>query len=680
MSNSLRNNNESLNDKFHKINSYYFEFKNNNPNPNIYELDKYNSLMAKNKFNKRFSNIQKYNNTFLNVPFNKEIKYEDENNNYNSNDFYKNVNDEKILIKRKDYNKNRNLNIKNYSFINNYNDDIYEEYIIDYKAGLNHYDLRTKKIMNNNNDISFQNNKKINDNPNKTYNKVFNYNKYKNNNLNEITQYKNMINKNNTYDYFYKLKTSKNKQINKYLNIPYKKRIVNDYISNDSKKNTKNNININQKLLNNNNIFVNNIKIHKIINNNYQTLNIENGKNLNNNNEILKKIKAINIAQKPSMILTKNAALKKESLNKIEEFMNHFSKYCMVYYYKIIKHLFSSLRMLQNAKKGININKNKIPFPPFYKAPLSSNNKTENKRFLNISERKSQVQKITNNILIDRIRTKNESKSPNENRKEMYRNVSELSKKCEIISKRRNRINNSSLKRIVNDISFNNEQKSINEFRFSSVEKNREKMENTMNKERERKKKINQRKKSKENENKEVLNLIQKNNNLKNKIKNLEKKNKKTIEVNWNLDSISIKPIEKKDENNKDGKIYSLYNGKSCGNNVNNKNENLKMNNKYDMINIKNITTKDKSIHININYFNYIPSTKKNRNEANKDYNLYQIYNNCSLSFFGNKNKNSKIGNEKIIYHNELTSIKEEENKVYFSENISQSSMEKEYK
>ena len=112
MSNSLRNNNESLNDKFHKINSYYFEFKNNNPNPNIYELDKYNSLMAKNKFNKRFSNIQKYNNTFLNVPFNKEIKYEDENNNYNSNDFYKNVNDEKILIKRKDYNKNRNLNIK----------------------------------------------------------------------------------------------------------------------------------------------------------------------------------------------------------------------------------------------------------------------------------------------------------------------------------------------------------------------------------------------------------------------------------------------------------------------------------------------------------------------------------------------------------------------------------------
>ena len=243
----------------------------------------------------------------------------------------------------------------------------------------------------------------------------------------------------------------------------------------------------------------------------------------------------------------------------------------------------------------------------------------------------------------------------------MFRNIKELSKKYEIISSRKSRRNNTTLKNIIKDTSFNNEYKTIKEFRFSSVEKNREKMENMINKERERKKKISQ-KKNKENMQKDISILIKKNIILKNKIKDLEKNDKKTIEINWNLDAITIKSKEK---NTKEGKANVHHINKSNEKQIREKNE---------MINIKKIITKDKSINININYLNYIPLVK-NKNRRN---NLLRIYHNCNITYFASSDKKEtkeKKENE-IKYHNELTSIKEEENKNDFSENFSQYSIE----
>ena len=59
-----------------------------------------------------------------------------------------------------------------------------------------------------------------------------------------------------------------------------------------------------------------------------------------------------------------------------------------------------------------------------------------------------------------------------------------------MINNRKNRLNNSSLRKSIKNGSFNDGKKFINEFRFSSVEKNREKMEIAIKKERERKKKL----------------------------------------------------------------------------------------------------------------------------------------------------------------------------------------------
>ena len=111
-------------------------------------------------------------------------------------------------------------------------------------------------------------------------------------------------------------------------------------------------------------------------------------------------------------------------------------------------------------------------------------------------------------------------------------------------------------------------------------------------------------------------------------------------------------------------------------------NEIIKLNNKNnEMINVKNISTKDKSIHININYLNYMPpiSNRRKKNIKNNQ-SMYQIYNNYNISYYGNMNKKEnkeKKESDKMKYQNQLTSILEEENKIDFSENLSQYSFEK---
>ena len=285
--------------------------------------------------------------------------------------------------------------------------------------------------------------------------------------------------------------------------------------------------------------------------------------------------------------------------------------------------------------------------------------------------------------------------SPNSRDKcEMFRNINELSKKYETISNRKNKNNNtSSIKKMKNNISFNSENKSLNEFRFSSIEKNKEKWEMTINKERERKKK-NIEEKEKKNNKKEnnISKLTEVNRVLNNKIEKFQKKGKKILEINWNLDDINLKSKEKNnlkdfsfvDKDIEKNKIKYFYEKIKLipitKNKFNNKkNFKNKIEEKNEMINIKNIITKDKRIYINMNYLNYKAISNK---EINKEkLKLYQECNVFNIRLLGNKN-NSNYNNEKISritedentkYFNMLTSIKEEDNKSDFSENVSQS-------
>ena len=105
------------------------------------------------------------------------------------------------------------------------------------------------------------------------------------------------------------------------------------------------------------------------------------------------------------------------------------------------------------------------------------------------------------------------------------------------------------------------------------------------------------------------------------------------------------------------------------------------------MIDVKKISTKDKSININIKYLNYIPIKNKNKKENNDKYKLYQICNNLNISLFAIKDNNGnkkKIKKENIDYNNnnylhKLSSI-QEENKIdlnELSDSISHKSDEK---
>lgn len=431
---------------------------------------------------------------------------------------------------------------------------------------------------------------------------------------------------------------------------------------------------------------------------------------------------------------------------KIMNFIQHLSKYCSAYYSKIIKQLFEFLK----TNKNMNKNKNKNNF-------IKINNKNINKAYTNtnfIKKSKSPYNQIrkknvnsgvnrkrnnklnetlisnkSSEVLIDRIKTRNESLSPNSRDFcEMFRNINEMNKKYETISVRRNRNNNHSLKKDTNEISFNSENKSFNE-RFSSIERNKEKWENTINTERERKRRILEKKSKSKSQNKNIRiktinvdkkekiedknennisQLIEKSRILKNKIKKLEQKNKRTIEVNWNLDAITIKSKkfkktekEKEREREKDfsfgdeNKEFFNSSNSNFGNSGTFNIHDLNGSDKFDknlkkikinMINVKKIITKDKRIYINMNYLNFLQHFDKNRKIKNCE--SYKICNVFSTNLLGDKNKvksnlkkivienNNMNDNGKIKYANKLTQITEEENKVDLSENISQSSTE----
>ena len=705
----------------------YPKNKNNDLNKGKYEFNKENYFKYKNNE----SSDQDNNYILLYPPFNNDINFKNKKNEiqnynvYNDNSIRNNYSNN-FLINRKERNKYGKINIKNYYFFNTSDNEIFDEYIIDYKSGLNQkdYSKKGKLSMYNLSLQNWRNNKSINK-PNTIYNKVtFNFpSKNKTiinyNNSQECEISKKEINKNNTYDYFY-INNSKDKKTKINMDAPYKKRIINEYNCKDSKEASSNRIYKNKNSKNSNitqrnNTSDNNIIKKKLLKDYYNKTYFENDVNKSMNNNIENNYNQ----SKCAFISTKNTKLKDDLSNKINMFINHLSRYCSLYYFKIIKKLFSFLKNnnnSMNSRRGdyshrsnttINIKKRPISaFSKFETSKLSyrgdykkNNSKLKGKTLLNTSS----------DILINKIKSKNESSSPNTGNKcEMFRNINALSKKYETITNRKNKINNNNtsvLRKSINDASFNSENKSYNEIRFPSVEKSKEKWETTLNKERQRKKKILEKK-----ENKEKNSLIKNNNNniktkednitklievnkiLKNKIERLEKKEKKTFEMKMNIDSITI---ESKDKNNikdfsfgdhKDNetkKIRYFYEKiKSLSKDKYNKKYHRKKTKEInDMVNIKKIISKDKRIYINMNYLNY--RAVKN-NEINCD--KFKIYKECNvfnISLFGDKNKrnfskgkvNKTYENKKYI--NMLTEIREEENKVGLSETVSQSSNEK---
>ena len=726
--NSFNNhNNEKKIKKFKKLNTLCPKFNQKthifNKSPKDYDLKNNSSIFIKIPINIRYRENKIDNNKYiyLDDPYINDMNNQNEKVSLNNTNLYsstfliENNYNEELYRKKKSYNRYKNINLKNYNPFNISANDMFDEYIIDYKAGLNRDGFMQKFNQNNYNNLTNQNwkNKGINNNQNQVYNKIT-VKSDKTNNSNDLYKNSTKINKNNTYDGFYIKKFSKEKKSKNNINVPYRKRIVHDFIYNEFKENN-NNISIHSKdknniFLHNNNIFdnSNNIKIKKIIKNNSFYANKKKNNTINaiNCNMNNKKNTFINlIPKRPTYIISiKNLRLKNELL--INKFIEHLSKYSMLYYFKIIKQLFTFLKHYNKFNrikpKKINTNKScRIPMPPMETINISSfNYRTTYRRFTDKSNGKPPLEKAAN-ILIDRIKSKNESKSQNQKDEcELYRNINELTKKYESISTRKNRSNNLSVKKSINDISFSNESSNLNEFKFSSVDKNKnkEKFENAINKERERKKKIMEKRKSQEKEkenNENISKLIEKNKILKNKIKNLEKNNKKkAAEINWNINAITINTKDKEKNNEKDfsfGDNTQKYKDKEKNKfSYNNKKgtinkkyfiiNNKKMN-KNEIIKVKNISTKDKRINININYLKYNPTFKNivQRQIKKKD-KTYEICNNFNISLLGNVTlpiKNDKIVDEIVKYCPELTLIKEEDNKIEQSENISQSSFEK---
>jgi len=492
MSNYFRNNINQNNPEKKKIYTYYPKFNQKNIN---FESNHHRIKENNNKY------------IYLDDPYDNnrsnDLNHPNKINNcnaYNSNSIKYNYNNN-IIFKKRNRNQYENINIKNYYFFNSSREEnTYDEYIIDYKACLNNNFYKKKvnlnKIYNN---LSLQNwrNKNLENETNRIYNKST-----LNENNNNIIHKE--INKNSTYDGFYHVNNSKGKKKKMNMEAPYKRRIIiNDY-----------NFNCNSSNEHNDNVSINNVNrakhsliSKKILKRNNTSDNYKENKILNNRNHLNNNLYHRNaynkennfINKKGSFILPKSSKTNKNvSITKIMNFIQYFSKYCSSYYSKIIKQFFESLKTYNNMDKNKNKNKNKTKnnFSKINNRNISKTNSNINitkkskspfnhikKKNVNLGVNRKRNDKInetlisnkSSEILIDRIKTRNESLSPNSRDYcEMFRNINELNKKYETISVRKNRNNNHSLKKDTNEVSFNSENKSFNE-RFSSIERNKEK-------------------------------------------------------------------------------------------------------------------------------------------------------------------------------------------------------------
>ena len=171
--------------------------------------------------------------------------------------------------------------------------------------------------------------------------------------------------------------------------------------------------------------------------------------------------------------------------------------------------------------------------------------------------------------------------------------------------------------------------------------------------------------------------------------------------MNWNLNDITIDFPDRKKTKEKERKINDNIEKEkdfSFGDNMkektqdkenknysyNNKNQNycnLAKNHKNDIIKVKILKTIDKRININISYLCYEPpfenreQNKKDIKDKNKS---YMICSEFIANFCGKKNMHincDKKGNEKVKFFTELASIKEEDNKIEQSGNVSKGSI-----
>jgi len=745
---------------------------NNEENENFGNNNQYNFNNINNEYN---SNYNSYNNFIYtdNSNYNSNINSNyssspnyNSNNNYSYYDEYSNNNNnhyDKSLLNRINHKKNKNININMNMNLNNYysthisKDNIYDEFIIDYKSGINPNQNQTRNSLSRFNTqahyISNQNPRNMNS-TNYERTMALNHNNY-NREIYQTSNYRSNNNIHNTINQSH-IKYSPYGENTIDYNIPYQKRKINNYTYNPKKyammNKSNNNFNNKYNKYNKNNekyyyrnqssnvsddAFMenrqnnSNFKTVELNSNNYNRnyggLNDDYNNYDNNNIDIGYKDSDSDPFQKTYNIRNnymqeaQRRYLRQNFINRINEFTNHFSKYCVLYYYKVVVKLFKYLKENKNKRNNKNkydiknprktiMNNNKrnltIKNKSMFENKSFSTNRTNYHKYLNKpAETEPKNNKIPHNknktnIIIERIKSSNESRSPeSKDGTEMYRNLNELSKKFEVISNRRNRLSsNNSFRRNMNDLSFNSENKSI--YR-NSVEKNKEKWEKTISKERKRRKKILEKNKKKQEEkqkdkklksklqdnksNKEqeekknLSDLILKNEELKAKIQQLKENNNSNNDKN-------IKNEEKNGNefggNNYNRNTISYLNREKIREKYKKKNLKSKAKDKNEMITIKNIISKDKALYIDIKYLNYIPIKDKNAKATNIN-KSYQFCDNFNINLPAVKahNDNNKIvideSKEKDNNIYKLSSIKEE-NKVEMdlSDDASQNSNE----
>ena len=739
------------------------KYINNEENENFRNNNRYNFNNINNVYN---SNYNSYNNFIYTDNSNYNSNYNSNINsnytsspNYNSNDNYydeytnNNNRYDKSLLNRINHKRNKNISINMNMNLNNYysthisKDNIYDEFIIDYKSGINPNQNQTRNSLSRFNTqspyISNQNPRNMN---NTNYeralalnNSNFNREIYPTSNYGSNNNIHNTINQSHI-----KYSPFGEKAID--YNIPYQKRKINNYTYNPKKHAmmTKSNTNFNNKYNKqtdkyyyrnqSNNVSDDAFMENRQNNTNFKTVDISNNNynrsygglnddynNYENNIDIgYKDIdsdpfqRTYNIRNN-YMQEAQRRYLRQNFINRINEFTNHFSKYCVLYYYKVVVKLFKYLKENKNKNKYdiksqrkniMNKNKKNLAI----KNKSFSTNRTNYHKYLNkpadTEPRNNKIpfNKNKTNIIIERIKSSNQSRSPeSKDATEMYRNLNELSKKYEVISNRRNRLsNNNSFRRTMNDLSFNSENKSI--YR-NSVEKNKEKWEKTISKERKRRRKILEKNKKKQegkqkdkqmkskmqdnksnkkDEKKNVSDLIHKSEELKAKIQQL-KENEKEKEKENNNDK-NIKNVEKRVKefggSNYNRNTISFLNREKIREKYKKKNLKNKAKDKNEMMTIKNIISKDKALYIDIKYLNYIPTKDKNNKSTNIN-NSYQVSDNFNINLLAVKthnDSNKKIMDESKEKDNsiyKLSSIKEE-NKVEMdlSDDASQNSNE----
>ena len=679
-------------------NEYY------NDNNDNYDNNEYNDY--------KNSNLYNYDNLNSNYSSNSKYNYSDYSNskynNYNPR-YTENKYNEFAINNIGNKNRNKTINLNNYFSPNLEEDDImYDEFIINYNEGINYEDIKKRNNFNRNKTSYPTSKSSINNRkPRMTVNNMSsNYNNY------EETYEPNQTN-NNFYNQTYYINTEKNNNIEDF-NILYKKRKINYFVVNRKNYDERNNFNKNIVLKR---------RIKKDTfntfddNNRYNRSFISNNTDYSNNYNYNDRYQRLITNRSQDKAYNRN---KKYYEEKIKKFANHLFYYTFFYYNKVIKKLFDFLKShkyktkskIMTEKPGnkqiqkrnnnnINI-RNKILRTEnkiiSYKKYLDKPSKTEILKPQKKDEKESRLPYHKRSIIIERLKSNNESVSPDKQfRGEMYRNLNELNKKYDDIYNRKNRLSYNNIKGTINDLSFTSENRS---FYRSSVEKYKEIFENNINKERERKKILEKKKKEKEEEKKlkekekekdkqkgnvkikrnekikeKEKEKIKEKNNL--KVKNKENKAlideliKKSEELRKNIEKEIEKKYKKNNKNVENGKsknskmsalerekIRQKYKKKNGGDNKN------KVNDKYEMVDVKKIITKDKSIYINIKYLNYIIMNNKNKNNIDKC-KYYKMSKNFNISLFAVKNNNGhtikRVKNENI--DKRLTSI-QEENKV----------------